>query len=619
MPQPESGDPVGNTVLVAGPVAPPAGDPPAGPVSRGGWRRWLLTAGLLTVAAVLLGAGAVPWYFGEPGRLSALVSRALPGLEADVTFGKVHLGWLTAPVFEDVRVVPRDGSRAPLSIKRIEGSHGLAAMLLSGGDLGRYAVDGAEVEVVFDADRETNLSRLVVPPPPPAAAGSGKPQPGRAPVRLRLDIADALVHVSGPWADGRWTSAPIDLQAALEPAPGGTHSDIVIGPTRLLADARLDPNVAQGVLAYIAPILADATRTGGRFSLELDGARLPLGVPEAGTLSGALSMHAVDLGPGPLVSDILAILPGRFENPPSVRIADDSRIAFRLAERKVWHDGLEFGVPLPGPARRLDVVSRGTVAIDDGALDLKLSLPLPEQLPADRPLLSAMAGKTVSIGVGGALVEPKVNFDGSLRRFAGDVVGDLLGRVVGQGAPLPRQSPAPAVPPRVPGTPPPPTPGWIAPRPDAAAAASGASADEPARLPGRAGVEELVLPAPKSRPSAATPGGDGGGAGAQAQAAPPRPAGTADRLDQLKDRLPPEVAGNPATDRLIDLVGGVIDELSRRRAERAAAEQPAPAGSAPAPAPAPQPRRGRLLRRFLPSAPPATAPGGAPADAASGG
>ncbi|NBV46443.1 MAG: hypothetical protein EBR86_12615 [Planctomycetia bacterium] len=621
MAQPDSTNTAGIQATPAVPGVVPAGVTAGAEPRSGGWRRWLLTAGLLLVAAVLLGANAIPWYFAEPSRVSALVARAAPGLHADVTFGKVRLGWLTAPVFEDVRVVPRDGSRPPLSIRRIEGSHGLAAMLLSGGDLGRYAVEGAEVEVVFDADRDSNIARLVVPPQPGATGTPSAATPQRAPVRLRLDIADALVRVSGPWADEAWTSEPIDLQAALEHAPGGTHSDVVIGPTRLLDDARLDPNVAQGVLAYIAPILADATRTGGRFSLEIEGARLPLGAAEAGTLSGVLSMHAVDLGPGPLVSDILAALPGRLETPPAVRIADDSRITFRLAERKVWHDGLEFGVPLPGPARRLDLVSRGSVAIDDGALDLKLSLPLPEQLPADRPLLAAMAGKTVSIGVGGALGAPRVNFDGSLRRFAGDVVGDLLGRVAGQGPLLSRPTPVAPVPSAAPGVPPPPRPGWIAPRVGGSAAVTpaesseartpqnGAATPEPARLPRPGDAEALALPAPRT-PADGDARTVDTSAGKAGQTAAQRPGSTADRLDQLKDRLPPEVAGNPSTDRLIDLVGGVIDELSRRRAERAAAEQQSSAG-ATGPAAAP-PRRGRLLRRLLPLAPPPASPDGAP-------
>lgn len=561
--------------------------------ARGGWRRRLLTAGLLLVAVLLLGAGSIPWYFGEPSRLSALVARSVPGLRADVTFGRVRLGWLVPPVFEDVRVVPRDGSRPPLAIRRIEGSHGLAAMLVSGGDLGRFSVDGAEVDVVFDADRDSNLTRLVEAPA--ATGGPASSRPLRSPVRLRVDIADAQVRVAGPWDDDPWVSDPIDLQASIEHAAGGTHSDVVLGPTRLLADARLEPNVAQGVLAYIAPILADATRTGGRFSLQLDGARLPLGVPEAGSLSGTLAMHAVDLGPGPLVSDILAVLPGRFETPPAIRIADDSRIAFRLAERKVWHDGLQFGVPLPGPARRLDVVSRGTVAIDDGALDLKLSLPLPEQLPGDRPVLAAMAGKTVSLGVGGALGTPQVNFDGSLRRFAGDVVGDLIGRAVGQGPLRPRAGDGTAS--TVAGVPAPPTPGWSAPRSNAAGRAeAGTASPEPARLPTPPGAEELPSPPPVAATSgpagaaASTPAAEGGAGGA------------ADRLDQLKSRLPPDLAGNPSADRLIDLVGGVIDELSRRRAERAAMEQASPP-TAPPPTGQP-PRRGRLLRRLLPPQPP---------------
>ncbi|MBU6275893.1 MAG: hypothetical protein KGQ61_04605 [Planctomycetes bacterium] len=564
----------------------------------------LLLAGIAMVAL-----GVAPWFLGQPARLSSLVARALPALRADVTFGRVRLGWLVPPVFENVRVEPRDGSRAPLSIERIEGSYGLAAMLFTGGDLGRFHVSGAELDVVFDADRESNLSRVVAPAP--AAAGPAAPGgPQRSPVHLRLDFDDAVVKVSGPWAEGVWTSSPIDFQAGIERAPNAAHSDLVLGRTRLLDDSRLDPNVAQGVLAYVAPILADTTRTAGRFSLQVDEVRLPLGAAEEGTLSGELTMHAVDLGPGPLVTDILAALPGRLDAPPAIRIADDSRIAFRMADRKVWHEGLRFGVPLPGPARRLDITSAGSVALDDGALDLKLSLPLPEQLPGDRPLLSAMAGKTVSLGVGGELGTPKVNFDGSLRRFAGDVVVDLIdrvagqGRVRGQGPLLPAPAPAGAATART--VPPPPAPGWSGPRDDADAT----EAREPGRLPAGDDVEPLALPAPRSGGGAATPppprpqwNGPGDAAAAGSTAGQPRPSGTADRLDQLKDRLPPEVAGNPSTDKLIDLVGGVIDELARRRAERAAAEAAAPPGSEPPPAT--QPRRGRLLRRFLgPTAPP---------------
>ena len=123
-----------------------------------------------------------------------------------------------------------------------------------------------------------------------------------------------------------------------------------------------------------------------------------------------------------------------------MRVADESHVKFKLAERRVWHDGLEFGLPLPGEGRRLDVRSSGSVGIDDQALDLKLVLPIPADLRQDRPLLAALAGKTISVGVAGKLGQPQVVFDGSIRQVAGEVARDLIDRVRG-GTPA---TPAPA-------------------------------------------------------------------------------------------------------------------------------------------------------------------------------
>ena len=52
---------------------------------------------LLLAGLVIVVLGIAPWYLGQPARLSALVARALPGLAADVTFGRVRLGWLAPP------------------------------------------------------------------------------------------------------------------------------------------------------------------------------------------------------------------------------------------------------------------------------------------------------------------------------------------------------------------------------------------------------------------------------------------------------------------------------------------------------------------------------------------
>ena len=410
-----------------------------------------LKATLATLAAAaFLGAGALPWWLSQPERLSRIVARAVPELEADVRFESVKLGWAGPLVLEGVSLVPRDGSRSPISIGRIEGSHGLLAMLLSAGDLGRLTVDGLAVDLAFDENHVSNLEGLVRRKP--ADAADPTPKPTRAAVRMRLEIEDAVVRITAPWTTEPWVSEPIDLQVALAPVAEG-WSEWTVEPVQLLTDARMDPPVAWGVLAYVAPVLADAARTSGRFSLALDGARLPVGDPASGSLSGTLAMHEVVVGPGPMVTNLFQSLPGNLPPPPSIRVADESHVKFALDQRRVRHEGLEFGVPLPGPGRRLDVRSSGTVGLDDQSLDVKLVLPIPADLRQDRPLLAALAGKTISMGVEGRLGEPKIVFDGSIRQVAGDVARELIDRVRGGVPPAPGQVPpsaGPGVPPPAP-------------------------------------------------------------------------------------------------------------------------------------------------------------------------
>jgi hypothetical protein len=279
----------------------------------------------------------------------------------------------------------------------------------------------------------------------------------------------------------------------------------------------MEPPVAWGVLAYAAPVLADTTRASGRFSLKLDGARLPVGDPRAGTLSGVLSMHEVVVGPGPLAMNLINSLPIQLPAPPAIRVADESHVAFRLGDRRVWHEGLQFGLPLPGEGRRLDINSQGSVGLDDESLDMKLMLPIPVDLGQDRPLVAALAGKTISVGVAGHLGDPQIVFDGSIKQAAGQVAADLIDRI--------RSGPAAG-----PSTQPPPRP------------AVGAGGQPAPQVP--------------NSPDANDP--------------PP-----------VADGATPSTA-----ETIVDIVGGVLDEVARRRAEREANGE------------LPPPRRGRLRERL---------------------
>jgi hypothetical protein len=473
-------------------------------------RTWIVrifrTAILTLVAIVVLGGVAVPWWLSDANRFGTLATSFLPELDGRISFDRVRLGWLGPIVLEGMKVVPNDGTKPPVSVAQVEGSHGLFAMLVSGGDIGRLAIDGVGIDLVFDENHETNLEHLFGAKEAAAGAATA-PSPRRTPIRMVLDVQDAVVTITAPWTVEPWVSDSIAIRASLAPSDDGPYSEWTIAPTQVLADTRMDPPVAWGVLAYIAPVLADAARTSGRFSLSLAGAKLPVGAPGSGSISGTLSMHEVVVGPGPLVSNLIESLPAGFPKPTAVRIADESHVKFRLADRKVWHEGLEFGVPLPVEGRRLDIHSTGTVALDDRSMDLRLSLPIPADLPKDRPLLAALSGKTVSVGVAGSLDEPQIVFDGSIRDAATQVAGELLQKVP--------------------------------------------------ELIDRVRGERPIQPSPPSGQAVPTTG----------------------------STRAPAVSG----DEIVDIVGTVIDEVAKRRAERREAEE---AGEVP-------PRRGRLRDRLF--------------------
>lgn len=635
-------------------------DPAAAPAGGHPWRGWLATAALVLVGFLLLGAAVVPWWLSDPARVTAWVRRNVPNLHGAVEMRKATFTWAGPIVFEDVVVVPKNGAREPVTIARVEAEHGIAAFLLSGGDCGRVRVEGLEAHLVFDDERRSNVTGLIYDPDVPDA-----PAPKESGLRMRLEVEDARVRIEGPWSDDPWTSDPIDVKLRLAKAASGSGSEWTLEPTTILSSAKLEPGVAQGVLAYAAPILADATRSSGRFSLALDGGVFPVGVPEKATFAGTLTMHEVDLGPGPMVGRILASLPGDLQVPPAIRIADDSRIAFRMENRRMWHEGLEFGVPLPR-GRRLDLVSKGWVGLDDQSLDIALALPFPEGMTAERPVLSALGGKTVSLGVVGKLGEPRVDFDGSIRSVAADVAADMIGGVIdrlrsrrggaGSGAATPSQGTPPAGPrpgwsrpgssgpntaaagaeatstaaiddgpagdqaavPAEHAPPPPPRPGWSPPK-------TSTPSSPPPTAPGRLAEGRTDAKPIGAAPSAGTSpaprdvaGNDAENTVAVDSGEKPR-AGAAQILDQVRDTLAPQTAGDPRADTVIDLVGGLIDEVAKRRAERAAASRAAEEGAGGTgnaadgggkgaeQAPPPDgPRRGRLLRRLLRPDPAAT-------------
>ena len=487
--------------------------------------RWMTGRAKVFIAGVLLVMlclmAAIPWYLSSPRMMTRITKRLLPELQASVTFERVRVGWFGPIQLDGIAVKPNDGTDAPLLMSRLEVSSGFGSILCSGGNLGLLRIEGLKIDVTFDKNRNSNLQNLFLKEATPVATDPPHSKPRRSIIRMQVVVDDAQIQIRGPWANDPWTSDPIDIRATLGPADSGPYSQWSVAPVQLLNHAKLKPSVASGVLAYIAPILADATRTGGEFSLRINGATIPVGDPAEGTLAGVLAMHTVEIGPGPLAVKTLQELPLGLPPPPVIQIADNANVDFRLGDRRIWHTGLEFGIPLKKPGMRLDIHSSGSVGLDDDSLDLKLELPIPAELPQDRPVIASLAGRKISIGVGGTLLEPKLQFDGSLRDTATAALLEVIERLRRPGSTSQRND-ATVLPH---GTPP---------------------VDKNAR-------------APKNDTMEADPSSD-------ANKQPPS------LVESLKSTLPAEVSDDPTADAVIDLVGDVLKEVAKRRAEKRAAE-----------------------------------------------
>ena len=508
---------------------------------------------LAVVSTVLV--ATLPSWLVSPAGVRQFLLRSIPELKGDVRVEAASIGWFSPLSIRGLGLVPADGGPAPISVEEIKGDHGLLAILMERGRLGRIEVTGLTLDLVFDKQHVSNLQQLLGRPPKRPVSGEAPGEPpasirdtSKADEQVRVVVADAKIRVEGPWTKDRWESETIDLEATLRRTDTGDR-EWSLAPVTLLDHARLEPSVAAGVLAYAAPILADATRTGGEFSLVIEEARWPAGRGEEATVSGMLTLHKVDVGPGPLVEGLVRVLPGRLPAPPTIRVAEASQVQFRQANRRVWHEGLAFGIPLAESGERLDIESAGSVGLDDRSLDLTLSLPIPADLPQERPLLAAIAGKTLRLRVAGNLDEPQLKLDESLKQTVTAVAGDVLENL--------RQQ-----------------------RAERAAATKPQSSNSGA-MPLKSEANQGDRPAV----GAEKPARDDSG-------------GTAAKLNQLKGMLPAEVSDDPTTDAVIDAVGGLLDEVARRRAARKQ-EQVDKDKTQPSGESADTPKQSRPARRLL--------------------
>jgi hypothetical protein len=229
--------------------------------------------------------------------------------------------------------------------------------------------------------------------------------------KIAATLGDGAVHVQPlalDVAEGRLTAAP---NVRLDPAP----KELTLSKGPLLSAVRISPEVSEAMLKYIAPVLAGATRSEGKFSLQLDGARVPLDEPMRAESAGQLAVHSVRVVPGPMAVEWIGLAqqiegiarrrdPTALAKRPTVTLLSihDQNVNFRVADGRVYHQNLEFQVD------DLVLRSSGSVGLDE-TLDLVIQVPIPESWLGGDRLLAGLKGQTIEIPVGGTLKRPRMD------------------------------------------------------------------------------------------------------------------------------------------------------------------------------------------------------------------
>jgi translocation and assembly module TamB len=197
----------------------------------------------------------------------------------------------------------------------------------------------------------------------------------------------------------------------------------------VIQNVRLSPELCDDWIKFVAPLLAGVTRAEGKFSVDLDGAKVPLTEPTKGTVGGVMTIHTAEIGPGPLgqhylnlAKQVKDIAEGNYagvgnllgigaapatnpaENPATasnrgVLILPQQQVKFEMIDGRVHHQGLQMTV------KDVVITTRGSVGLDQ-TMELVAEIPIQEAWLKQNKALAGLKGQMLQVPIRGTLTQP---------------------------------------------------------------------------------------------------------------------------------------------------------------------------------------------------------------------
>ena len=197
--------------------------------------------------------------------------------------------------------------------------------------------------------------------------------------------------------NGKTTLNP---EVALDPNTGAIS--LKLDPGSAIEGAEINDEVSKKLLAYIAPVLNDATDVHGTVTVEVQQGDFPLVSNGRGhtTLTGKILFNNVEFLAGPFTSQLLGLV-GK-TGPQSLRM--NQPILLSIANGRVNESGLSL--PLGHDAK---IELEGSVGFDS-TLAMRARVPVPPKVAGNQPGLdAALEGLRVGIPIGGTLSRPTLD------------------------------------------------------------------------------------------------------------------------------------------------------------------------------------------------------------------
>jgi hypothetical protein len=266
---------------------------------------------------------------------------------------------------------------------------------------------------------------------------------GAAEIPVKIDRGILQLASAIPINQGK---VQFDMTADLSKEP----LRIVQKKGTVLDHVDITPQMYQGWLQYVTPILASATSAEGSLSLDVDYAELvPTDLMQQ-NIAGKVTVHSAAIGPGPLSSSILqvvqyvnAIRKGEFNvanallpmaggvanplaasavpnaNPPAATNPGSSPVLQSLGGQwlQIKDQSIDFEVKNGQVIHRnftlmvgdVEVKSMGRVGLD-GSMEMLLSVPIQNAWVEKQNYLQSLSGKSLDIPVRGTLAKPEVDW-----------------------------------------------------------------------------------------------------------------------------------------------------------------------------------------------------------------